>query len=759
MATTVARLEAVLSADTRNFDRGMDRSQGKMRGAAKVAGVAGAAIGGVLVAGSIKAIRAASDLNEEIDKSTVVFGKASKEVLKWSGGTASSLGLSQRMALQAAGAYGNMFRTIGLGDKPAADMSKRMVTLAADMASFSNADPSDMLLRLRGGLAGEAEPLRQFGVLLSEARVKTEAYKMGLADVGDELTEQEKVQARYSLILKDSALQHGNFELTSKSLANQERILRAQIENLSAKLGTVLIPIMQRVVAHVITATEWFGKHQTAAKILVAGIGALAVALLAAAAAQLALNLAVLANPYVASAVAVAVLSAAMVVLWRRSDQAREAIKAFSPVLGPVGQTVTTFASTWNTLSAAMKRVYDYIGAIIERIKALIEWFGKLKMPKISLPNIPGFGDPGSAGGAGVRGLVPGILDELAGARSFGLSLSSGLRPGARTRHGTLSDHALGKAIDVVGSHSQKSAFFRWLIGKSDVKQAFYDPLGSIFGGVLSSYREGGHSDHVHVATYGMGGIVKGPMGAEQLALVHGGETILPTHKQNWKEIAAKFMQNLWPWAAAYFPEGASMPRTYFPKPGTDAELFVGMTTEERAGHRTMVWPKWINDWLFGGSKGDKSNAFMTILHEWAHAFQSRATIKDFRLAEGGATAFSRYVAPALASMMGLNWYSNPSLAGDPYADAFRWVRANKGMPWVLGGQFVGKVFDKGGWLMPGATLAVNNTGRPERVGGGGGDTHFHFPNYVGSKSELMAWLQNASAEFQRRNGRPLLGT
>ena len=26
-------------------------------------------------------------------------------------------------------------------------------------------------------------------------------------------------------------------------------------------------------------------------------------------------------------------------------------------------------------------------------------------------------------------------------------------------------------------------------------------------------------------------------------------------------------------------------------------------------------------------------------------------------------------------------------------------------------------VFDRGGWLMPGATLAVNNTGRPEPVG------------------------------------------
>jgi hypothetical protein len=53
------------------------------------------------------------------------------------------------------------------------------------------------------------------------------------------------------------------------------------------------------------------------------------------------------------------------------------------------------------------------------------------------------------------------------------------------------------------------AGFFRALIGNPRVKQAFYDPLGSIFGGALSSYREGGHSDHVHVATYDQGGYLK----------------------------------------------------------------------------------------------------------------------------------------------------------------------------------------------------------------------------------------------------------
>jgi hypothetical protein len=54
----------------------------------------------------------------------------------------------------------------------------------------------------------------------------------------------------------------------------------------------------------------------------------------------------------------------------------------------------------------------------------------------------------------------------------------------------------------------------------------------------------------------------------------------------------------------------------------------------------------------------------------------------------------------------------------------------------------------------------MNNTGRPERVlgPGEGGTINFNFPNYVGSKQELMGMLKDAAAQFQRRNNRPAFG-
>jgi len=255
-----AALVAQLTLDDKGFNRGVDKAIRKSGQLDKTLSNVGSKAGKGLstAAGNIakittiasigavgllaKSLQNASDLNEEINKTKVVFGDASKSVLAFSDTTANALGISKSEALAAAGAFGNMFKTTGLAEGQAADMSKTLVTLAADMASFNNEDPSEMLDKLRSGLSGEAEPLRRFGVLLSEARVKEEAYATGIAKRGDALTEAQKVQARYSLILKDTAVQQGDFERTSGGMANLMRRLKANFKDASAVIGTALLP-------------------------------------------------------------------------------------------------------------------------------------------------------------------------------------------------------------------------------------------------------------------------------------------------------------------------------------------------------------------------------------------------------------------------------------------------------------------------------------------------------------------------------------
>jgi phage-related protein len=201
-----------------------------------------------VVAAGLAAVNAASDLEETKNKVRVVFGEMGDSVLGWSQDSAMALGQSKNDALSAAATFGNLFVTMGQGQKDAAAMSTNLVKLASDLGSFNNADPSEVMDAIRSGLIGQAEPLRKYGVLLTEAAVKAKAVQMGLAGADDELSEGMKLQARYAIILEQTRTAQGDFAKTADGLANSQRILKAQFADAAAQLGTQLLPYALRAV-------------------------------------------------------------------------------------------------------------------------------------------------------------------------------------------------------------------------------------------------------------------------------------------------------------------------------------------------------------------------------------------------------------------------------------------------------------------------------------------------------------------------------
>ncbi len=196
-----------------------------------------------IAAVGVLSLKAASDLEESQSKMQVVFDQSAGKIKKWAADSAQAFGLSKAAAYEAVGTFGNLFRAMDVGIPAAAKMSTKLVQLAADLASFNNANPEEVLLALRSGLVGEAEPLRKFGVSLSAARIETEALKMGLAGTKDELTAGMKAQAAYSIIMADTTLAQGDFARTSGGLANQMRIMKAEAIDAAASFGTLLLPV------------------------------------------------------------------------------------------------------------------------------------------------------------------------------------------------------------------------------------------------------------------------------------------------------------------------------------------------------------------------------------------------------------------------------------------------------------------------------------------------------------------------------------
>lgn len=213
-----------------------------------VKGIAGpltAALSTVAVGSFIKStVAQANDLNESLNAVNVTYTKNAEGIKKLGENAAAGLGLSNQEFNQLAVGFtafsekiaGEGGNVVGIVD----DLTKR----GADFASVMNVEVSDALTLFRSGLAGETEPLRRYGVDVSEASVKAFAYANGIAQAGTELTENQKVQARYGTIMEQTSRMQGDFANTSDQLANSQRILKATFKDVQAEVGSALLPIL-----------------------------------------------------------------------------------------------------------------------------------------------------------------------------------------------------------------------------------------------------------------------------------------------------------------------------------------------------------------------------------------------------------------------------------------------------------------------------------------------------------------------------------
>ena len=201
--------------------------------------------------GVLPAINAASDLEESMSKNNVIFGDAASAVSSFANEAARALGQSKTQALAAASTFGTFGKAAGLAGQELATFSTDFVTLASDLASFNNTTPEDAINAIGAALRGESEPLRRYGVLLNDATLKAAALELGIYDGTGALTAQQKVLAAQKVIYEQTTDAQGDFARTSDGLANQQRILAAQVENLQAKFGELLLPVFKRVVQYI----------------------------------------------------------------------------------------------------------------------------------------------------------------------------------------------------------------------------------------------------------------------------------------------------------------------------------------------------------------------------------------------------------------------------------------------------------------------------------------------------------------------------
>lgn len=193
-------------------------------------------------------VKAAADVFESEDLFERAFGGMADSARAWSETFAASVKRSAYPLRQFASTFMLMLSSMGFTQEKAMDMSQTMTQLAYDMQSAFNIPTMEQaFMELRSGLTGETEPLRKYGVVITETAIKSYAWAKGIAKAGEELTEQEKVIARYGFILDSLRQIQNNAADTSDSASNRMRSLKDRFYDLSIRVGNMLLPVLERL--------------------------------------------------------------------------------------------------------------------------------------------------------------------------------------------------------------------------------------------------------------------------------------------------------------------------------------------------------------------------------------------------------------------------------------------------------------------------------------------------------------------------------
>ena len=265
----------------------------------------------------------ASDLAEVQNVVDVTFGSATEAINSWSKECLAAYGMNEVSAKRYAGTIGAMLKSSGLAGDAIVDMSKDMVGLAGDMASFYNLDLEIAFEKIRSGISGETEPLKQLGINMSVANLEAYALSQGITTAYNEMSQAEQVMLRYNYLMSTTADAQGDFARTQDSYANQTRLLSESWLEFTGVMAEQLLPVLTTIVSWLNNIVAFLTENADMVSAVLVGlattVGILAVAWVVHAAAQWlavaanqALIVSLLSNPILWIALIIGVLVAAM---------------------------------------------------------------------------------------------------------------------------------------------------------------------------------------------------------------------------------------------------------------------------------------------------------------------------------------------------------------------------------------------------------------------------------------------------------------
>lgn len=203
-----------------------------------------------------KFVNLSNDYIENMNLFNVSMGKYAQEAKVYAEQVADVMGIDPGEWMKSQGVFNTIITGFGVASDKAYLMSKNLTQLGYDLSSFFNIDAAEAMTKLRSGISGELEPLRQLGYDLSVARLQQEAYNLGITKSVSAMTQAEKSQLRYYTIMTQVTKAQGDMARTLEAPANQLRVFKAQLIQAGRALGNLFIPLLNEILPVCIAVTK-----------------------------------------------------------------------------------------------------------------------------------------------------------------------------------------------------------------------------------------------------------------------------------------------------------------------------------------------------------------------------------------------------------------------------------------------------------------------------------------------------------------------
>jgi hypothetical protein len=173
-----------------------------------------------------------------------VFGNSAAAIDKFAKSATDNFGLTELQAKKFSSTIGAVFGGMGISGGALTGMSTGIAGLAGDLASFYNLNIDDAFNKLKSGITGETEPLKQLGIVMNQANLEAFAMSKGMKTAWKSMDQAAQTTLRYQFILEKTALAQGDYAKPIDSWAVSSRNLSNAFEEMRGKLAAGLLPAL-----------------------------------------------------------------------------------------------------------------------------------------------------------------------------------------------------------------------------------------------------------------------------------------------------------------------------------------------------------------------------------------------------------------------------------------------------------------------------------------------------------------------------------